>query len=190
MDPSTFSFEDEKYSALWISGYSDAHWKRLARTALRFASSEKPIVDFGFGKGSALDYFESHGFPVEGIEISSYAVAEQRKKGRKIYHTSLDDLSMIADDCYTLGFCNDVLEHLPEHVITAALDEMARVCSDYLFVSVCPTPSHHLSLKGENLHLTVQPISWWEERLERYGTLEQLKLFLSRSARYIIHLTR
>lgn len=191
MDQATIQREDAKYSALWQNGYKDAHWKRLAGKVLKKASSCSPpvsLVDFGFGRGTALDFFEEHGLSVQGVDISSYAVRMQKEQGRKVYQASLDHLPMFHDDQFTIGFCNDVLEHLLEEVVVPSLDEMARVCSKYLFLSVCPTPSHHRSLDGEPLHLTVRPLGWWEERFQKYGSVERIPFWFSRSARYVVSL--
>ncbi len=191
MNSVIFGREDSKYSSLWMSGYKDANWKKLAKIGLTLAKSmggNPSLVDFGFGRGSAMDFFEEKGLYVEGVEISEYAVRNQERKGRKVYHTSLDNMTMIEDNRFNIGFCNDVIEHIPEDLVIPSLDEMTRVCSDYLLLSVCPTPSHHLSLDGENLHLTVKPESWWKELFRNYGKIQEINLLFRRSARYIIDL--
>lgn len=186
-----FRREDRKYSALWQANYSDANWRKLAAATLKkvHMNGNKPVlVDFGFGTGNAMEFFEQRGFYVEGVDISSHAVENQLRKGKLVHHASLDSLPMLSDNEFSIGFCNDVLEHIPETLVQQSLDEMARTCSDYLFISVCPTPSDHLSLAGENLHLTVKPTSWWEAQFQKYGQVERLKFWFSRSARYSISL--
>ncbi len=190
MNETVFHREDQKYSSLWMDKYKDANWKRLAKTGLKLTESlnENPsIIDFGFGRGSAMNFFYQNGLYVEGVEISKYAV-KQQNRGNKVHHSSLDNLSMLETNKFNVGFCNDVIEHIPEELVLPSLNEMTRVCSDYLLLSVCPTPSHHLSLDGENLHLTVKPELWWEDLLQRYGEVQKVKFFFSRSLRYIIDL--
>jgi len=191
MEESTFQREDRKYSSLWSSGYTSANWERLAKAGIKkihFLKGTPSMIDFGFGKGAAMKFFEENGIEIKGVEISKYAVEEQLKKGKKVYHASLDNLEMFADKSFRMGFCNDVLEHIPEKLIIPSLDEMTRVCSDYLFLSVCPTLSNHLSQNGENLHLTVKPEIWWEQLFEKYGKVKRMKFLFSRSARYEIDL--
>jgi ubiquinone/menaquinone biosynthesis C-methylase UbiE len=191
MDTNLFRKEDSKYSGLWQNGYKDANWHKLANYALNVANSidgKVTMVDFGFGKGTAMDFFISNGIDIQGVEISDYAVQTQLSKGKKVYHSSLDNMSMFKNNQFRIGFCNDVIEHVPENLIMPTLREMARVCSDYLLISVCPTPSHHLSLEGENLHLTVKPKEWWEDKSDNYGDVKRVKFFLSRSLRYEIDL--
>lgn len=188
MDKTTFQNEDKKYSELWQDGYKDANWKRLAMILLKeVPNHEKSLIDFGMGRGTALDFFEQKGFYVEGVDISSYAVGVQLKKGRKVYHTSLDNLSIFRENQFNLGFCNDVIEHLPINLVHKSLEEMSRVCSEKLFISVCPTASNHLSLEGENLHLTIKPQEWWDEEFKKYGQVQRVKFLFSRSLRYIIN---
>jgi 2-polyprenyl-3-methyl-5-hydroxy-6-metoxy-1,4-benzoquinol methylase len=191
MEHSFFAAEDDKYSALWKDDYRDANWKRLASIVLKKTASydgHVSLLDFGFGSGRSIDFFESKGFNVCGVEISSYAVGVQLAKGRDIYHASLDDLCMLGDKQFDFGFCNDVLEHIPLHLIGRSLAEMVRVCSDALFLSVCPTPSHHLSKESENLHLTVRPEPWWANEFMKYGPVERFRFLFSRSVRYTINL--
>jgi hypothetical protein len=188
-----FQKEDLKYSALWQNDYKDANWQRLAKVGIRLSKNldgDKTLVDFGFGRGSAMKFFEDKGFKVSGVEISRYAVDECKKKGMDVYHSSLDALTIFEDDKFKIGFCNDVMEHIPDDSVIGSLDEMARVCSQYLLLSVCPTPSHHLSMEGENLHLTVRPAYWWERRFEKYGRVEKMNFFMSRSLRYVIELKK
>jgi len=60
MNETVFHREDQKYSSLWMDKYKDANWKRLAKTGLKLTESlnENPsIIDFGFGRGSAMNFF-------------------------------------------------------------------------------------------------------------------------------------
>jgi len=189
MDRQTFEHESMKYDLMWMDGYRDANWHVLAKAVMRTADAKKhTLVDLGFGKGTAMAFFQSSGFQIEGVDISQYAVERQRFMGRTVYHSSLDDLSFFKDDQFNVGFCNDVLEHMPPSDVEKSLEEMARVCSDYLFVSVCPRPAHNRSKDGVNLHLTVEPKSWWKEELGRFGKVTTLWPYISRSGRYMVEL--
>jgi SAM-dependent methyltransferase len=191
MDRSTFNREDAKYSFLWHNGYREARWQiladRLLKTARKYDQAPT-VVDFGFGNAVAMDFFEINGLIVEGVDISSFAVQQQQEKGRRVYHACLDDLSMFEDDQFNIGFSNDVLEHIPEDLVLPSLEEMARVCSDYLFVSVCPHPARGQSQEGENLHLTIKPDHWWREQFQKIGDVHKYRLYFRRSLRYCIDL--
>lgn len=186
MDRNLFRGEDEKYSKLWRDSYKDAHWERLANRLAREAVKGESVIDFGFGRGAALDFFEGNGLVVAGVDVSSFAVAQQRMGNRRVFHASLDDMAEVPADAFDFGFCNDVLEHLPPESVERALLEIGRICRKKLFASVCPTASHHLSPTGENLHLTVRSENWWKEQLEKLGSVIKLRFWLSRSVRFVV----
>lgn len=192
MDQATYSREAKKYDWLWANGYRAARWKKLADHTLRRAAgidaTRPALIDLGAGNGEALRYFAQHELEVKGVDISAYAALQLREEGYDVRQASLDDLSMFPTGLFHIGFCNDVIEHVPEELVRPSLEEMARVSRDYLMISVCPTPSHHLSQEGDNLHLTVRPQEWWEEELGRLGEVTQVKFWLSRSLRYEIKL--
>ncbi len=61
----------------------------------------------------------------------------------------------------------DVLEHLRTEQVNIALAEMARVSCQFL-LSICYCDSHY-RWQGSTLHPTVQPESWWIDRLLQAG---------------------
>jgi len=191
MEPNLLQREDKKYSELWKNGYNDANWKRLANIVIKEQGLGKnlPLIDLGFGKGTAMEFFEEKGYDVSGVEVSKYAVENQKKKKRIVFHSTLDGLKIFRDNRFKIGFCNDVIEHVPEHLIISSLKEISRICSNYLYISICPTPAHHKSLEGEQLHLTIQPREWWEENLKQFGEIKKYFFPFSRSLRYRVKLS-
>jgi ubiquinone/menaquinone biosynthesis C-methylase UbiE len=193
MNEAEFRREEEKYSYLWAHGYKSARWKLLARQLLKRAkgiSGVPTLVDFGSGRGDAVLYFSKKGMESSGVDISRYAVERLKEKGHACYWSSLDSLSEIPDGRFDFGFSNDVLEHIPEAYIDATFAEMKRVCTKSLFLSICPVPSKNKSKEGENLHLTVRPKEWWEEKLGRIGKVREIRFFLNRSVRYEVRLEK
>lgn len=187
MNQTDFRTEDEKYSYLWANGYKSARWKLLAKVLLeraKLAPDRPRIADFGSGRGDAVEYFSAKGYQATGIDVSRYAAERLRARGFSCFWSSLDSLPGIPDNSFEFGFSNDVLEHIDEKYVDAALSEMKRVCTHGLYLSICPTPSKNRSREGENLHLTVRPKEWWEEKLRRIGAVRELRFFLSRSIRY------
>lgn len=68
--------------------------------------------------------------------------------------------------------CADVMEHIPEADVPAALQKMR----DYTYVggkaffSISGDEAWKKFIHGENLHVTVKPLAWWMEQLrEHYG---------------------
>jgi len=187
----TLERESRKYDNLWRTNYRDANWQHLARSLVRKVGPNThrlSLVDFGFGSGNTLEFFKNRGFYVEGVDISSYVVAAKRGNGVTVHHASLDNLHFLKDNQFTIGFCNDVLEHIPTEYVEKSLEELARTCCNYLFISICPKPANRKSLEGENLHLTVRSKTWWKSLMNKFGKTTTLWPYVSRSGRYMIEL--
>jgi len=65
------------------------------------------------------------------------------------------------------------LEHLLEDEVDASLDKIFSLASDFICLTITHTKSGEKLKDGTNLHQTVKPWSWWEEKLEQRGTLFQ-----------------
>ncbi len=67
--------------------------------------------------------------------------------------------------------CAGVMEHIEEEDVVTVLDDIfdyADACAFvFLFISCKPAKSKKLP-DGRNVHLTVQPSTWWEEKLDKY----------------------
>jgi len=68
----------------------------------------------------------------------------------------------------------DALEHLLPDDVEAVLAEMQRVAvsggGGHFIFSIC-TRASRITVDGENLHPTVQPIEWWLEHIARVGLI-------------------
>lgn len=72
----------------------------------------------------------------------------------------------------------DMLEHLHESEVDAALADMARVSCAFIF-SISYVPSVN-KWQGQTLHPTVRPESWWIERIIRAGGMH-----IDKNGRYL-----
>jgi hypothetical protein len=72
-----------------------------------------------------------------------------------------------ADKEFTVVTSFDMLEHLPECEVEAALAEMARVSTAFIF-SISYVPSVN-KWQGKTLHPTVKPECWWIEKIMKAG---------------------
>ena len=72
-----------------------------------------------------------------------------------------------ADKAFHLATAFDVLEHLLPIEVAPALQEISRVSERFLF-TICTRPSY-ITVSGQNLHPTVQPMDWWSAQIQAAG---------------------
>lgn len=125
-------YEDEKF---WEGTLLDkANKERIKETISLIPEDVKSLVDLGCGNGvflNELKLVKPH-LKLLGIDRSETALkylTTERKMG-DINNIELPDNSF---DCVT---CLEVIEHLPFDIYEKSLDELARVTSKYLIVSV------------------------------------------------------
>lgn len=112
----------------------------------------KTILDYGCGKGNLVKVLQKT-YPQ--IEVYGFDPAIEGKN--HLPSCQIDFLT-----------CTDVLEHIPEEDIPAALNVISKI-SRYCFFNL-----HHgygdILPNGENAHCTIKPITWYYELLRRYFT--------------------
>jgi hypothetical protein len=65
------------------------------------------------------------------------------------------------------GFCTDVMEHIPQELVPVVLQNIFRA-AHHVFFAIATIPD---VMGGEDgpLHLTVQPMEWWEDQIRKAG---------------------
>ena len=132
------SFEKEYYEAesFWQEGMvlDEANINRIEKTISLIPADVKTLADIGCGNGVFLNKLKisETSLDILGIDRSKAALSyvNAKKMEGDISNIPLDDNSI---DCLT---CLEVIEHLPVNVYGKALEELARVSSKYLIVSV------------------------------------------------------
>jgi 2-polyprenyl-3-methyl-5-hydroxy-6-metoxy-1,4-benzoquinol methylase len=149
------------------AGYDSNEGLRLVR-ALGIELRGEAILEFGAGNGGLAHHLQASGNRVIAMEASEVALRR------------IPVVDKVRGDCLDLARLNvetgtsfdrfvaiDVLEHLTENDARIAIREAARLCRG-LLVTVSTRPSGLLGPHGENLHLTVRPVGWWVELIQRY----------------------
>ncbi len=75
---------------------------------------------------------------------------------------------------WDVGYCCDVMEHIPPEKVNATLKRIFTNCGR-VFFSICFEPDHFGGEVGHPLHLTVQPFTWWRDRLGEHGTVRNAR---------------
>ncbi len=132
------------------------------RTGWKFSGLS--VLEYGAGNGDLSHHLEKMGNRVTAVEVSRTAF-ERIQSTHKIHGGTLS-LPFIQGP-FDLFLSIDVLEHLVENDIKMVIRQAARLCRRVL-VAISTRPSGLLGPNGENLHLTVQPVEWWQQLIAPY----------------------
>jgi len=159
-------FERSKYLKLAArsgggGGYGGTNHGRFAYTTV-LGWQPRFIVDFGCGNNAFIREMRRRGVDGLGIDFAN----EEADIIAPMHAVPLT--SGIADVVTSF----DALEHLLPDDVDAVLAEMQRVShrGGHFIFSICTRPSR-ITVDGQNLHPTVQPIEWWFERITRVGLI-------------------
>lgn len=68
--------------------------------------------------------------------------------------------------------CTDMMEHIEEGDVDDVLSDIYSFVEDegFVFFSICCLPARKKKLPdGRNVHLTVKPPAWWNDKLRKYA---------------------
>lgn len=63
--------------------------------------------------------------------------------------------------------CSDVMEHVPEDLVDAVLEEIFGYAEKWVWMSICCRPAKKFFDDGRNLHLTVKKDRWWISKVRK-----------------------
>ena len=120
------------------------------------------VVDIGCGTGRASLKIKEAGVPeVKMFDIAENCLDENVPKDTLVLGCLWEDEIPSA----AWGFCCDVMEHIPEEKVDAALDNIKRNTKNaYIRIHLGHDVFGPTYLK-QPLHLTVQPVSWWMDKI-------------------------
>jgi SAM-dependent methyltransferase len=151
--------EREKYQLLWARG-GYGHTSPGEQVASVFVDVAKPtgrVIDFGCGSGKgAMAIIEQTGCDVLLTDFTDNC----RIKAAVGLPFLRWDLTRPFPQKGDVGFCADVMEHIPEAdvetVIANILDATPRA-----FFQIATVPDNWGETIGQQLHLTVRDHEWW-----------------------------
>ena len=154
--------EREKYQILWArQDYRD--WSPGADAVDAFLALEPEglVIDFGCGTGrAALKIAETH--RVLCIDFTDNC----RDKAAVILPFVQHDLTRPIPVRGDVGFCTDVMEHIPPEDVDAVLANiMASV--PRCFFQIATVPDAFGAAIGQTLHLTVRDHEWWAAKFAK-----------------------
>jgi 2-polyprenyl-3-methyl-5-hydroxy-6-metoxy-1,4-benzoquinol methylase len=124
-------------------------WKQIVKIAESI--EEINILDYGAGQGGFKKKLQE--------EIpNTYNVIEY-EPGRKELSASPEPQNYV--------ICIDVLEHVEPELVDNVLDDLKRVTLKRGFFTVSTRLAHRKLPDGRNAHLTVEPIEWWKDKINK-----------------------
>lgn len=157
----------EQYRALHQQG------KFLGLSVLKFADEigelirayeVKTVLDYGSGQGH--QYMPPHSLQKKwDVDVTMYDPAVE----------GLDNLPI---GKWGAVICSDVLEHVPENDLPTMFNRIFARAHRFVFLTVCTRPAKKTFPDGTNVHITLKPMAWWEEEIEKYRKTYGTKWYL------------
>lgn len=171
--------ERRKYEQVWQRDeYRQVspgeQWAQLFLQQARPAAHAE-VIDFGCGTGRGALMLALFGrMRVTMLDFAANCldpeVAEATRTQPERLKFVEHDLLQPAPVSAKYGYCCDVLEHIPTDRVDQVLVNMLA-SAQHLFLAISTVPDQLGALIGETLHLTVQPMAWWIERLQALGAV-------------------
>jgi SAM-dependent methyltransferase len=165
--------ELQKYLKLWNMADYRAHspgeyWSAtfLQQSA---ASRDAEVIDFGCGTGrGGLMLALIGGMKVKLLDFAPNCLDEEvadacKTQGDRISF-EVADLTKPIDSAAVYGYCCDVMEHIPPADVKKVLRNILSSAQHVFFAISCVRDAFGPTI-GEDLHLTIQPMSWWLKQL-------------------------
>lgn len=165
--------ERAKYREIWDTSEYQESWSPGLENVAHFMAVLRPkagetLVDIGCGAGRAGLDFRKHGLQVMWTDLVNVLDPEVPKS--RFIECPIWDCAWHRPHGFDYGFCCDVMEHVPTEYTMLTIDRIARSCRTTWFV-IHFEPDVMGQLIGKPLHLTVQPFTWWRDRIASLGNL-------------------
>jgi|TARA_Y100000034_G_scaffold115959_1_gene153691 hypothetical protein len=83
----------------------------------------------------------------------------------KMYDPGIEEVSVYPDFPAEIVVCTDVLEHIPAQDIPWFLDELLKLTTKVLYITICLSPALTILPDGRNAHVCIKPRDWWRQRI-------------------------
>lgn len=120
--------------------------------------SAKTLLDYGCGKAEAYEK------AVRKLPDGSLQKGLKAIWGLEeifLFDPGVPEYSTLPTKSYDLVISTDVMEHLPEQDLPWILEEIFSFSEKAVFASIALYPARKTLPNGENAHITLKPIPWW-----------------------------
>lgn len=157
--------EREKYKTIWEgNNYQSGNQHSFAQFIKNHVNFEfKNIIEFGCGDAKLFIQLLTHfrEFNYLGVDITTDQVKKVLTRyvvQRPIWNTQIKEAAELTVSC-------DVLEHIPTERVEQSIIEILRLTTRATVHAICTRKAKQI-INGENAHLTVQPLEWWQNQFD------------------------
>ena len=159
--------EDEKYRAMWEhDAYRNVSpGEGFAETFVEVCKPRKDqlVIDFGCGTGRGGTRIHE----LVGCDVILTDLADNCRDADVTLPFVVSDLSKPMSLSGDIGYCTDVMEHIPPDDVQAVIDNI-MACVPQAFFKIAMFHDQMGALIGQALHLSVFPLEWWAEKFAAY----------------------
>lgn len=159
--------EKQKYKRMWsIKNYrSVSPGEDSAHTFVNVAKPTGTVIDFGCGTGRGSKAIAEK----TDCNLILIDFADNCRDEDVVHFPFIEwDLTKPIPAKSEYGYCTDVMEHIPPQDVDVVLENILGA-ADNVFFQISTIPDSMGALIGQELHLTVEPYSWWLEKLSKLG---------------------
>lgn len=130
------------------------------------------VLDAGCGSGKAALALEDAGFSVTCADLTDAGLVNSARVlpfvGGPLWATC-------PLGAFDWVYCCDVLEHVPTEFTMLTIARLLETARLAVFLSIALVPDQFGAWVGQPLHQTVQPFTWWRDRLKELGELVECR---------------
>ncbi len=146
----------------------------LTREWIKSHPDAKDLFDVGAGRGEVVRLAQGLGLWAQGVEVIEELCGPDILPIPGVHDLHLQDYN------WDLVTCTDVLEHILEEDVPAALSELARVARGPVLLTICHIHDRPGKYGPDTLHVCVHDRPWWEDKIREHMGAEPRALYLDR----------
>jgi len=162
--------ERDKYEQMWQGDkyrQKSPAFHRFFDEIKSYVKGSGKVIEFGCGQGLALEAL-SKDHEVLGIDIAQNCLTVDVPFKRACLW---EPMNVVGD----VGFCVDVMEHIPPEYVSQTFEEILNCVPKCFFIACILPDSNGQRHIGQSLHLTVEDHNWWNAEAKKHGKVTSFR---------------